>query len=137
MSTTNTIQKVRNLCALLVQESLSPEDLANELGSVQPGGVNQYTVSPNTSEFQSVMVVPASDGKDVNFVRLTLTDSLPFSAFESAFGEYNTMPPKPKKAPTAQFVIDSNSATHRVTLLVSLDGQDVKQLTLRRDIRLG
>lgn len=137
MSTTNTIQKVRDLCARLVQEALSPEDLAKELGSVQPGGVNQYTVTPSASEFQSAMVVPAPGGRDVNFVRLTLTDALPFSTFEAAFGEYHTAPPMPKKAPTARFMVDSDSATHRVTLLVSLDGQDVTQLTLRRDIRLG
>lgn len=137
MSSATTIQKVRDLCGRLVQPGQSAEALAQELGSLQPGGTNQYTVTPDAPEFQRAMVAPAPGSDEVNFVRVTLAEALPLPDLEAAFGEYQATPRMPKKAPTARFTVDAGSATHRVALLVPLDGKDVTEVTLRRDVRLA
>lgn len=134
---TNIIQAIRDLSAKLVEETLSPEALAQEIGNVQPDGTHQYTVTPTASEFSNAMIILALSGNDVNSLRLSLADKLPLATLEAAFGAYKTAPRKPKQAPTVRFTVDVESATHRVTLIAALHGQDVSEITLRRDIRLG
>lgn len=142
------IQILDQLCACLVQSSVSVGEIAALLGEVEEEGdeFSPTTVRPASAALESAAISQEWESGEPSDVLLRIPAGVefPVTALRDRFGDLTSVPMLPSGGlPSIHCEVDPGSSSHVCALFASVEAGPsgveqglVRELILRRDIRL-
>ena len=135
------IKIVDQLCARLVAATVTTGEIAALLGEVEEEGdeFSPTLVRPVSATLDSAAISQDWESEEPSDVKLLVSAgvTLPVSALHEKFGDYANVPMLPSGGtPQIYFEVDPGGPSHVCALFASVEDDLVRELLLRRDIRL-